>query len=214
MDGGGGSGGDGGGGSGGGDGEGDGGGGARMQQWTEAARAGVVRGMTRRQEACAKGDRKSVGDDDVPEKRSVVGVGARMVRQNSGLAYGSWSRTIGKRGQKSHCCRSAVADVDMLGKYQGDQPCCVSPRESPDWSPSKVLCPLSPARPVGRAGSWRGGAGNRRQQSQDTLARDRFEASSGREWGQLCTVHCVAAICWHFVDQYPLRARACARLCP
>lgn len=34
-----------GGGSGGGDGEGDGGGGARMQQWTEAARAGVVRGM-------------------------------------------------------------------------------------------------------------------------------------------------------------------------
>lgn len=162
MDGGGGSGGDGGGGSGGGDGEGDGGGGARMQQWTEAARAGVVRGMTRRQEACAKGDRKSVGDDDVPEKRSVVGVGARMVRQNSGLAYGSWSRTIGKRGQKSHCCRSAVADVDMLGKYQGDQPCCVSPRESPDWSPSKVLCPLSPARPC-----WQSGILARRRRQQE-----------------------------------------------
>lgn len=88
----------------------------------------------------------------------------------------------------------------------------VSPRGNPQIGPLLRFFVRS-LRPglVGRAGSWRGGAGNRRQQSQDTLARDRFEASSGREWGQLCTVHCVAAICWHFVDQYPLRARGRAR---
>lgn len=183
-----------------------------MQQWTEAARAGVVRGMTRRQEACAKGDRKSVGDDDVPEKRSVVGVGARMVRQNSGLAYGSWSRTIGKRGQKSHCCRSAVADVDMLGKYQGDQPCCVSPRESPDWSPSKVLCPLSPAWPcallaerdLGEAAPATGGSRVKTLSLETGLRR---AAAANGDSCALCTVS------QQFVGTL-LTNIPCARLCP
>lgn len=65
----------------------------------------------------------------------------------------------------------------------------VSPRGNPQIGPLLRFFVRS-LRPglVGRAGSWRGGAGNRRQQSQDTLARDRFERRAAAANGDSCAL--------------------------